>query len=191
MLVVTKPVDFRKGADGVVALVREQIQYDPFCGAIFIFRSKRADRLKICAERGIERSRAERVISAGWAALAKIAIIPQPGKDRRGKARADTNKMTMRPTASLPSLRPSVLDASQAQGVYDDVVVHTKPCTSRCFETSRRSRFTHQGVSNPILARSIYRHEGFREQHRWLAIWIDQAHTTVKRIVSPELPIAP
>jgi transposase len=49
VLVATKPVDFRKGADGLVALVREQIQYDPFCGTIFIFRSKRADRLKIVA----------------------------------------------------------------------------------------------------------------------------------------------
>jgi transposase len=30
VLVATKPVDFRKGADGLTALVREQIQYDPF-----------------------------------------------------------------------------------------------------------------------------------------------------------------
>jgi transposase len=49
VLVATKPVDFRKGADGLAALVREQIQHDPFSGAIFIFRSKRADRLKILA----------------------------------------------------------------------------------------------------------------------------------------------
>jgi transposase len=33
VLVATKPVDFRKGADGLAALVREQIQHDPFlCG---------------------------------------------------------------------------------------------------------------------------------------------------------------
>jgi transposase len=49
VLVATKPVDFRKGADGLAALVREQIQHDPFSGSIFIFRSKRADRLKILA----------------------------------------------------------------------------------------------------------------------------------------------
>jgi transposase len=49
VLVATTPVDFRKGADGLVALVREQLRYDPFCGTIFIFRSKRADRLKILA----------------------------------------------------------------------------------------------------------------------------------------------
>jgi transposase len=49
VLVATKPVDFRRGADGLAALAREQLQHDPFSGTIFIFRSKRADRLKILA----------------------------------------------------------------------------------------------------------------------------------------------
>ena len=47
VMVATKPVDFRRGADGLVALVREQLKQDPFSGSIFVFRSKRADRLKI------------------------------------------------------------------------------------------------------------------------------------------------
>ena len=47
VLVATKPVDFRRGADSLAAMVREQLQHDPFSGTIFIFRSKRADRLKI------------------------------------------------------------------------------------------------------------------------------------------------
>jgi len=49
VLVATKPVDFRRGADSLAALVREQLKHDPFSGTIFIFRSKRADRLKILA----------------------------------------------------------------------------------------------------------------------------------------------
>jgi transposase len=49
VLVATKPVDFRKGGDGLAALVREALGEDPFSGTIFIFRSKRADRLKIVA----------------------------------------------------------------------------------------------------------------------------------------------
>jgi transposase len=49
VLVATKPVDFRRGADSLAALVREQLEHDPFSGTIFIFRSKRADRLKILA----------------------------------------------------------------------------------------------------------------------------------------------
>ena len=47
VLVATKPVDFRKGGDGLVALVRETLREDPFSGVVVIFRSKRADRLKI------------------------------------------------------------------------------------------------------------------------------------------------
>jgi transposase len=42
--VATKPVDFRKGGDGLAALVREALSEDPFSGTIFVFRSKRADR---------------------------------------------------------------------------------------------------------------------------------------------------
>jgi transposase len=45
--VATRPVDFRKGHDGLAAAVQEMIGKDPFGGAVFVFRSKRADRLKI------------------------------------------------------------------------------------------------------------------------------------------------
>ncbi len=45
--IATKPVDFRKGLDGLAALVKEVLKLDPFCGAAFIFRAKSADRLKI------------------------------------------------------------------------------------------------------------------------------------------------
>jgi transposase len=49
VLVATRPVDFRRGTDSLAALVQEQLRHDPFSGTIFIFRSKRADRLKILA----------------------------------------------------------------------------------------------------------------------------------------------
>ena len=49
VLVASKPVDFRKGGDGLVALVREALAEDPFSGTIFVFRAKRADRVKILA----------------------------------------------------------------------------------------------------------------------------------------------
>lgn len=42
-----RPVDFRKGHDGLSALVQETFGRDPFSGAVFVFRSKRADRIKI------------------------------------------------------------------------------------------------------------------------------------------------
>lgn len=43
----TKPVDFRKGLDGLSALVQSVLRKDPFTGTVFVFRSKRADRLKL------------------------------------------------------------------------------------------------------------------------------------------------
>lgn len=45
--VANSPVDFRKGMDGLAAIVVNEFDLDPFDGAIFVFRSKRADRLKI------------------------------------------------------------------------------------------------------------------------------------------------
>ena len=47
VLVATKPVDFRKGMEGLAALVREAMGADPFCGTIYVFRAKRADRVKL------------------------------------------------------------------------------------------------------------------------------------------------
>jgi transposase len=47
VLVATRPVDFRKGADGLAALVRETIGADPFSGSVYVFRAKRADRIKL------------------------------------------------------------------------------------------------------------------------------------------------
>ena len=49
VLVATKPVDFRRGADSLAALAKDELQRDPYSGTILVFRSKRADRLKILA----------------------------------------------------------------------------------------------------------------------------------------------
>jgi transposase len=47
VMVATRPVDFRKGAEGLAALVREEMKADPFSGAVYVFRAKRADRVKL------------------------------------------------------------------------------------------------------------------------------------------------
>ena len=47
VFVATKPVDFRKGIDGLAALVQQELRLDPFSGAALVFRAKRADRVKI------------------------------------------------------------------------------------------------------------------------------------------------
>jgi len=47
ILLATKPVDFRKGAHGLAALAAEALGADPFSGAVLVFRSRRADRIKV------------------------------------------------------------------------------------------------------------------------------------------------
>ena len=47
VLVATKPVDFRRGAESLAALVQESLAADPFCGTIYVFRAKRANRVKV------------------------------------------------------------------------------------------------------------------------------------------------
>lgn len=41
------PTDMRKSFDSLSALVRENLQLDPLSGHLFVFRSKRGDRLKL------------------------------------------------------------------------------------------------------------------------------------------------
>ena len=47
VMVAAKPVDFRKGAEGLAALVREAMGADPFSGTVYVFRARRADRIKL------------------------------------------------------------------------------------------------------------------------------------------------
>jgi transposase len=47
IMVACKPVDFRKGMDSLAALVTQALAADPFAGDVFIFRSRRSDRLKL------------------------------------------------------------------------------------------------------------------------------------------------
>ncbi len=46
-MVATRPVDFRKGADSLAAMVKAQYGADPFSGVVYVFRAKRADRVKL------------------------------------------------------------------------------------------------------------------------------------------------
>ena len=47
VLLAARPVDFRKGAHSLAALAAEVLGADPFSGAVLVFRSRRADRVKI------------------------------------------------------------------------------------------------------------------------------------------------
>ena len=47
VLVATKPVDFRLGAPGLALLVHESFHENPYSGTIYVFRSKKSNRVKL------------------------------------------------------------------------------------------------------------------------------------------------
>jgi len=47
VVVAMRPVDFRKGMDGLAALIQAEHSADPFSGVVYVFRSRRADRVKL------------------------------------------------------------------------------------------------------------------------------------------------
>jgi transposase len=49
IMLAAQPVDFRKSVHTLSALVSEALRANPYCGDIFIFRSKRSDRIKLLA----------------------------------------------------------------------------------------------------------------------------------------------
>ncbi|MCL4143649.1 UNVERIFIED_CONTAM: hypothetical protein GTU68_067548 [Idotea baltica] len=47
VFLATRPVDFRKGHAGLSLVIQTVLGRDPYSGAVFVFRSKRGDRIKI------------------------------------------------------------------------------------------------------------------------------------------------
>ena len=47
ILVAVKPVDFRKGIDGLARICRDELKSDPFSGAVFVFRNQSAKAVKV------------------------------------------------------------------------------------------------------------------------------------------------
>jgi transposase len=47
LFVATQAVDGRKGADSLMALVRDVLRQDPLSGHLFVFFSKRRDRVRV------------------------------------------------------------------------------------------------------------------------------------------------
>ena len=61
IMVATKPIDFRKGHDGLAALVKNELHKDPFTGTVFVFRSRR---VRISRRMGADFARC-------WAAISR------------------------------------------------------------------------------------------------------------------------
>jgi transposase len=47
ILLAVKPVDFRKGIDGLACICRSVLKSDPFSGYVFVFRNRRGTSIKV------------------------------------------------------------------------------------------------------------------------------------------------
>ncbi len=47
IVIATKPVDFRKGHDGLVAMAHAELGFAPKAGVMVVFRSKRGEGIKV------------------------------------------------------------------------------------------------------------------------------------------------
>jgi transposase len=81
VVVATAPVDGRKGMDSLAALVQQSLRDNPFSGDIFIFRTRKADRLKIVTWDGTGLWLHHKRLEAGrfvWPAVTDGVIILTP-----------------------------------------------------------------------------------------------------------------
>jgi transposase len=76
-LVVVEAIDARKGIDSLAQLCREKLNADPFCGCVFIFRSRRGTAIKILAYDG----------QGFWLATKRLSKAASVGAQRVRKRR--------------------------------------------------------------------------------------------------------
>ena len=72
VMLATRPMDFSKGMDEPAALVRDAMGADPFSGTVYVFRSKRADRVKLLVWDGSGLVLAVKRLEAGQFCWSKI-----------------------------------------------------------------------------------------------------------------------
>jgi transposase len=78
-----RPTNMRKGFDGLAAEVASVLQQDPYSGHVFIFRSKRADYLKILHWDGTGLCLFAKRLEAGrfvWPPIVDGAMTLTPGQ---------------------------------------------------------------------------------------------------------------
>ncbi|WP_198023665.1 IS66 family insertion sequence element accessory protein TnpB, partial [Mesorhizobium sp. LSJC280B00] len=105
-----QPVDFRKGAASLMALVRDG-GLDPFSGALHVFRSKRADRVRIVVGRQRGLSLFE---DSGRSQLLLVCDIsrahasrPRPADGASGRVRLEKDPSGQDQAAVIDGLKPA------------------------------------------------------------------------------------
>jgi transposase len=120
LFMATQPVDGRKGADSLMVLVRDVLRHDPLSGHLFIFFSKRRERVRIVYwdrngfamwSKRLERGRFCPIFSAGGnlqahaIEAAELALIIE-GIDLSGARRRPRWQPVHHQKKSEPALNP-------------------------------------------------------------------------------------
>ena len=110
-VVATRPVDFRKGHDGLVAAVEHELGLDPYSGIVFVFRPKRMDRIKVLWWDGTGLVLASKRLEQGrfaWPAVRARGggfVVPgRPGACAAGPASANPPSIRRSPPMSADTL---------------------------------------------------------------------------------------
>ena len=80
ILVAVEPADFRRGIDGLARLCQEALQHDPFAGAVFVFRNRKATAAEAA------HVRRPGILALPQAALPGPLPLVALGRGRRGTA---------------------------------------------------------------------------------------------------------
>jgi len=101
VFVATQPIDGRKGADSLMAIVRDLLGHDPLSGHLYVFFSRRCDRVRVVYwdrngiamwSKRLERGRfrpafaADGAVSANAVEFAELALVLE-GIDLAGARR--------------------------------------------------------------------------------------------------------
>jgi transposase len=88
ILVAVEPADFRRGIDALARLCQETLQHDPFAGAVFVFRNRKATALKLLMYDGQGFWLCHKRLSQCLAAH-QLAVLLSAGDPTRTGAAAD------------------------------------------------------------------------------------------------------
>ena len=70
-----KPVDFRKGIEGLMAVCKQQLGQNPFLGSLFVFRNRKGTSIKILTFDGQGFWLCQKILAEG-----KLRWWPKTGK---------------------------------------------------------------------------------------------------------------
>jgi transposase len=107
VLVATRPIDFRAGINRLVSLIAQSLAGDPYDGRLYVFRSKRNDRLKAIRFDGSGVILATKWLEAGkfhWPAIRDGVMMLSGAQYAALLSGLDWTKLEMKPVR-----RPTII----------------------------------------------------------------------------------